>query len=466
MENKKCPTPVDIAKYVTARFTVKENYFYAIMQMAAIQQDYMPSYIKQVKDDHDKIYSDAAEVLNVLNRKNYELYKSGRLDDIQEWKKVLKETGGTADSRFLYKCEIIKNDYVFSCQFLSLWLSFYLLTAQKVGADIERLKTAIKSKAAEWFTPPMDKDQTAEKAIKSGEEENKKNLQQTKQRYPNNYTILNDKVTDATFNNGFEDGVIQPVITGRKKGLQAIVSIDFKELREITDDPALQKLTEFDQAIYNAVTTLYISGNSIVTEATISKVVSGCPGNARRIRAERAAKIKKSVEKMSSIRLSIDVTREMEAYPGFDQAYVRGNLLYSKRVDAVINGKETTAFQILDTPLLYRYAHVKKQVISIPIKVLNTKISKTVSNILLQEYLLKKIGQARSGHLNNNTMTFKKLYEDLGITSRSSNGLKKRHYDTRKNVFALLNEWKQIDYIKDYNVLKEKAVITGVRFVL
>jgi CTP:phosphocholine cytidylyltransferase-like protein len=124
--------------------------------------------------------------------------------------------------------------------------------------------------------------------------------------------------------------------------------------------------------------------------------------------------------------------------------------------------------KILGKPILYEYAQISGQIITVPSKLLQTKdtVRSTDNVIVIRGYLLRKIEWIRNekSRRSDNIM-YHDIYEELGITRNFYNDgmYKKKTHAVRTHVKSILDEWQEQGYVKSYEQYKEKTIIKGVK---
>ena len=198
---------------------------------------------------------------------------------------------------------------------------------------------------------------------------------------------------------------------GSEKNINVCYSIDFDEL-ENNGIKITKKLLPYDKRVYIAISALYNAGNSYITLTQIYYAM----GNTGKPSTNQLEKINESVTKMRGANIFIDNIQESEAYN-----YLRfkhtGYLLPAEITTATINGQlAESAIHILREPPVMTFAKQRKQVTTITVKVLQSPISKTDANLLIDDYLIERIGRAkRSGQ--SCKILYETLYEHAQITT-------------------------------------------------
>lgn len=211
-----------------------------------------------------------------------------------------------------------------------------------------------------------------------------------------------------------------------KKEVTTYVRINFDNL----PDEIKKKLDYFDEQVYEAAANLWLAGNEYVSSSMIYGVHNdGRPG------PEDIEKIDASLSKMTPTR--IELSNEDEAkktnYPLFKYD---GSMLPMERSRCYINGKLVeSAIHLFREPPFFSYAKSKGQITTVDRKLALSPLNKTEANIHLSKYILRIISAAKLGKITNK-ITYKTIYEELGITSPSqrtrTKGYTKRLFEFHK----------------------------------
>ena len=84
--------------------------------------------------------------------------------------------------------------------------------------------------------------------------------------------------------------------------------------------------------------------------------------------------VEKSLDKSRYIQATIDYTEEAKLYNrDIEKTVYQGYLLAAEKVTVKLNGTEQEGYRLLRKPILYEYAQVSGQVITVPATLLQTK---------------------------------------------------------------------------------------------
>ena len=236
--------------------------------------------------------------------------------------------------------------------------------------------------------------------------------------------------------------------SGSDKQLNVYYSIDFDEL-EKNGIKVTKKLLPFDKRVYIAVAALYNAGNNYITLTQIYYAM----GNTGKPSGKQLEKISESVTKMQGANIFIDNIQESEAY-NYLRFHYKGYLLPIEITTATINGQlAESAIRILREPPMMTFAKQRKQITTITVKVLQSPISKTDANLLIDDYLIERIGRAkRGGH--GCKILYDTLYENAQIITRMQ-----RSRATEK-IKTYLDHYKTCGLIENYSMLEDGIKIS------
>lgn len=265
-----------------------------------------------------------------------------------------------------------------------------------------------------------------------------------------------------------------------------------------------QPFTEFDRAVYNAITSLYIAGNRYFTADTVARTMKGNTAQEKPTKAQVAA-VKKSIDKMRFTRVTIDCKDEfisrhitMEDGTPIHGGGYNDNLLYIREKWMKSGNRKYIAYELLVAPILYEYSSNLHEVISVPIKMLDIKkvdkhgkpltisVPYTEQRSMIKNYLLRRIkGMMGKNSLKSNcirytddthhkneglyTIAGKQYLNDPLPEGASETEINKRKNDARQireDVHMILDYWVAFGSIHGYEEYKQKRTTIGVKIIL
>ena len=265
---------------------------------------------------------------------------------------------------------------------------------------------------------------------------------------PSEFVKTGDRISNDIVK-GFQSGeAIYKANRNTSAGLEPIVtrvSFAYKNVGIFAPKDGDDKgFTSLDKEVHDAVVSLYAAGNKVFSPAMVYRTMAGKNDSAF-VPQEKLKEVTASIYKCMSSLITIDASEEASIY-GLDAMYSQ-NLIYAKAVTLKTKGWEVNAFMLIDEPVLYKYSKLKRQVFSVPLRVLDTPPSKTNDVIVLQGYLVRLVETLRITTANiSKTILYSTLYELLD----STNATKQKLLRIRTNVKAILDYWVEIGYISNY----------------
>ena len=233
-----------------------------------------------------------------------------------------------------------------------------------------------------------------------------------------------------------------------KKAAAIIYSIDFSEIsKELS---ITKKLEPYDKLVYLAVSALYNEGKDVITLQQIYNTM-GCTGRAGKTDRE---KINASLTKMVKASIFINNATEATALKNRTRFTYDGSLLPMERIQAYVNGQLTeSAIHIFREPPMVSFAKERKQITTIDRQLLESPLSKTNANILLEDYLIERISHIKKGKTSNK-MLYKTIFENAAVKTEGKDA-RKYAERAKKKIRDLLNSYQAKKFIKGYTEEKD-----------
>lgn len=222
--------------------------------------------------------------------------------------------------------------------------------------------------------------------------------------------------------------------------------IDFSGL----EDSITKKLEPYDKRVCIAIAALFNAGYDVMTLQQIYNAM-GNPGKAGK---SDKAKINNAITKLSGAKLHLDNTLEADVYNRVTFKY-SGSVVPMERVEAIVNGKlAESAVHVFREPPLISFAKERRQITTVPIKLLDTPLSNTSANIRLEDYLIERISRIKKdGVKTSNKILFATIYKNAGITT------KKQKQRAPEKIEKLLKHYESCGFIKGYGIEKDGVKI-------
>ena len=227
-----------------------------------------------------------------------------------------------------------------------------------------------------------------------------------------------------------------------------------------------QPFTEYDRNVADAVTSLYEYGDPshIITPATVYRAMVH-QTNRETPSAQTLGAVTRSLDKMRFVRVLIDCTDELKSRKAkLDGAQITGGkidtyLLALEKIEVMASGKKVTAYKIIKAPVLYDYARLTNQVLTVPAKLLDVpNQSNSEQRIAIKGYLLRRIKVMQGRTPQSNRILFVKVFEAAGKLDATKT--EKRRI--REYTAAVLDYWKAERFIKGYTIAKDGKSVIGI----
>lgn len=273
-------------------------------------------------------------------------------------------------------------------------------------------------------------------------EEESQNLVPISATVPKKMVKTKDKVSNMLVDNFLNEGekVLQMEIRQSAKPISTKVTFSY----EGVDIFAKKEFTSFDREVHDAVVSLMLAGNKVISPSMVYRTMAG-KTKSEYVTHEKIDEVSKSIDKCMFSKIVIDASEEAQVYKGFESTQFSGNLIAAEKMQVVINGQKVEAYKLLNLPILYRYAISKNQVATIPMVLLDTPLNKTTEVIILQGYLLRRIEAMRSPRVSN-IILYETIYKAMG----AENASRQKKSNIRENVHVILRYWIEQNYIESY----------------
>lgn len=331
---------------------------------------------------------------------------------------------------------------------------------------------------------------------------------------PNN-TLINVLQSKSVINAGAFDMPVMPATKKRKEVTAYVdVSMETKTDSGITITDA--HLTEYERQVYDAIVTLWITATEEQIEPifTLDKIYSNMPGSGERATPQQRGAITKAIERFRRLHIVLDATEEMRRRGkiGEKSTFTMDNFfLTATRAKYTIEkgGQEVIAYRIDSKPINLIYAEMTKQILTVPVKVITfSKVKpnpadKSLVTISTEPIAMNESRQAMAGYLlrrvcvmkhdleeareekrsydrkrlrnkdlkEKSVEAFRKqssviLFSTLFETTGTATDNRDKALDNRKFCYEILEYWKAIKFIADYEEQKKGRSITGIKITL
>lgn len=286
---------------------------------------------------------------------------------------------------------------------------------------------------------------------------------------PQKHVMPNNKLANSLTKDIIDAGAIDLVVSGRGKTeitTRCILSYEGDNVKLSGRQPC----TEYDRNVADAVTSLFLYGDPshIITPATVYRAMIHSTGT-ETPSPQTLGAVTRSLDKGRFVRVQIDCTQELlRRKASLNGEQITGGkvdtyLLPLEKIEVMAGGKKVTAYKIIKTPVLYDYARLTKQVLTVPAKLLDVpNASNTEQRISIKGYLLRRITVMKGKTQQSNRILFEKIWDAAGKPDPSP----KEAQRIREYTFTVLDYWKKERYIKGYKAIKEGKTYTAVEIQL
>ena len=225
----------------------------------------------------------------------------------------------------------------------------------------------------------------------------------------------------------------------------------------------------YDREALDGVTSLYEAGNRAVTAAMVYRAMNGM-SESEHVSRQSAKAVTESLEKSRRIMAHIDFAQEARAYSkDVENAVLEGCLLACDKIYASVSGSVQVAYRLLRPPILYEYAQLTGQILSIPISLLQTSraVRNTEEVIVIRGYLLRQVeGMKPQPFMRSSKIAYAGIYKELGMERIAGQAFNDKPRKARSHVEAILGDWAPKGYIKGFEAYKEGRAYKGVAIKL
>lgn len=286
---------------------------------------------------------------------------------------------------------------------------------------------------------------------------------------PQKHVMPNNKLANSLTKDIIDAGAIDLVVSGRGKTeitTRCILTYEGDNVKLSGRQPC----TEYDRNVADAVTSLFLYGDPshIITPATVYRAMIHSTGT-ETPSPQTLGAVTRSLDKGRFVRVQIDCTQELlRRNASLNGEQITGGkvdtyLLPLEKIEVMAGGKKVTAYKIIKTPVLYDYARLTKQVLTVPAKLLDVpNASNTEQRISIKGYLLRRITVMKGKTAQSNRILFEKIWDAAGKPDPSP----KEAQRIREYTFTVLDYWKKERYIKGYKAVKEGKTYTAVEIQL
>lgn len=293
---------------------------------------------------------------------------------------------------------------------------------------------------------------------------------------PQKHLIPNNKLANSITSDIIDAGAYDLIVSAQGKPeitTRCILSYEGENVKLSSRQP----VTEYDRQVNDAVTSLYVYGDNshIVTGATVYRAMVHATGT-ETPSPQQIGAVTRSLDKMRFVRVQIDCSDELTkrniSLNG--EQITRGKidtyLLALEKLEVMAGGQKVTAYKVMKPPILYDYARLTKQVLTVPAALLDIRdetggrVANTERRIAIKGYLMRRIermkgktGARQSRHI---------LYTDVYSSVCDTDPKEKEQRLIREYIALVLDSWTRDKYIAGYGDIARGRRKTGIEIIL
>lgn len=212
-------------------------------------------------------------------------------------------------------------------------------------------------------------------------------------------------------------------------------------------------LDAFDRAVFTAVCSQCQAGSKLTTVGAIYRIITGKPaGKHQTPTSKQAAAIRESVDKMSRIRLAVQLKDTVEKF-GYNGGVVPKLRKYI--LPCIIRDVAgIDEIEIRGESPLMRIAKIKSQLLNFDAETLNVgKVHASRLFTAAKFYCTVRVGEIVQ-HKLKATLTFSDVLEKCGVVSDCA-GERRRNETVERAIISTLESYKARGIVTDYESVKD-----------
>lgn len=239
------------------------------------------------------------------------------------------------------------------------------------------------------------------------------------------------------------------------ESLKTKISICFDDFEEVGLSFS-KEFNAFDKEVMDAVATLSQQSN-VMTSASIYRAMTG-KQNRQFISVKQRAQVEASMKKCRTCLVTLDITSmanskvRTERYKKVKQS---SYLISFRNIETEnIKGDTCVYYEILEVPILFQFAAHLGKISTLPSILLDTPVSKTENNFLIQNFLMRTIDAMNRGESQVYFIPWEEIYQLLGDSESSKKQYKS---NARKTSLRILEDWKSKGFIHDFTSFLQRG---------
>lgn len=291
---------------------------------------------------------------------------------------------------------------------------------------------------------------------------------------PQKHLIPNNKLANK-ISDIVDAGNIGLIVSGNRQKKEIVTACILSYEGDNVKISSRRPFTAYDREVADAVASLFVYGHEshIVTPAMVYRAMVHAT-ETETPSAQQIGAITKSLDKMRFIRVVIDCSEELKSRNlNLNGEQVRGGkidtyLLNMEKTEIKAGGQKTIAYKIKSAPILYDYARLVNQVITIPADLLDirdetgAKVSNTERRIAVKGYLMRRIKVMQGKNNTSRNILYSTIYNEVCEDAPTE----KEQRAIKDYVDIVLKCWVRKKLIKGYTVTTSGKKKTGVAITL
>lgn len=278
---------------------------------------------------------------------------------------------------------------------------------------------------------------------------------------PTKYVIPNNRLINKLVEGALLPGDTDLIVSNKlKKQVLTKVTLNYDDDNiEIYDKD--KRFTPYDRSVHNSICSIYEAGNINFTPNQVYRCMNGL-SEGEYVSPQAIGSITRSIDKTRRTYAKVNYTDEAKAWnKEIDNCIIEDHILSAKKVTLEAGGNEVTGYKLNSKPILYEYAQVTGQVLTIPSNLLNTKgfLNSTPEVTIIREYLIREIEwmKAKKSKRTNKILLIG-IYKEIDLLDPTKEKAKK----VRDSISKILDSFKDDKYIKSYKFYKEGRSFKGI----
>lgn len=292
-------------------------------------------------------------------------------------------------------------------------------------------------------------------------------LQRAKpEKYPMaNNKLINSMTKDVVPYDGTAWGLF---VHEGKTAEERIVSLNYKsDLIKINEKDS--RFTTYDREVHNSICSLHDEGLTVFSPQQVYRTMNHLH-EGESVSPQSVSAVTRSIDKMRRMEVKVDYSEETkEKHKTLppeklkDFFVIEGFILSADKIRASSGGHDVTAYRMHSKPLIYEYAQLYKQVITVPSKLLGTKdiIRNTPEVIVIRAYLIRRIEEMKNpkNRMHSKNILFQTLFDEIGVKDPAPKKTKK----VRDAIELLLSHFTDDGYIQGFDFYKSGRTFKGIK---